>query len=255
MFRPRRVRQHHWGGDGTIGIPDSVRTILTYTELLAPATTLGNLYSYQYRGNSVFDPNYTGAGSQPVYYDNWANMYTSYVVLSSRIKLELMALGAGTAPVLAGVFPAYNTSLGTGAVDCASNRYAKSVSTGTSGNAVRLVLDSSMSTAQMFGVPESAILMDDQYSGAAGNPAAAQTWYWTVFAQAESGTSTMSGNIRVTIEYDVKFFDPVVVNLSATRRPREEASGAAAAAAAAAPPSAALTSAALAEFIAALKRD
>ncbi len=226
-FRPQRVKEHHWGGDGTVGVPDSVRVTLRYNEILAPATTLGSLYSYQYRGNSVFDPNYTGTGVQPAYYDQWSNMYTSYVVLSSRIKLEFVALVAGSAPCLAGVYPAYNTSLGTAAVDCASNRYAKSATTGQAGNIVRVDLSDSMSTAQMFGVDPLAVITDDGYSGSGGNPSAAATWYWTIFAQAESGTSTMSGNIRVTIEYDVKFFDPVVINLSAVRTPTSRGGAAA----------------------------
>lgn len=234
FYKPKSVKEHHWGGDGTVGVPDSVRVRLVYNTLLAPATTLGSLYAYQFRGNSVFDPDYTSAGAQPIYYDQWSNMYTSYVVLSSHIRVEFVSLIAGSAPCLAGVFPAYNTSTGTAAIDCASNRYAKSLSTGSQGNAVRSVVSCNMSTAQMFGIDPVAVVTDDAYSGAGGNPATAQTWFWTVFAQAESGTSTMSGNIRVQLEYDVKFFDPVVVNLSSTRRLTPKDSGAAAAAAAAA---------------------
>lgn len=246
--------RHNWGGDGTVGCPDSVRVILRYNELLAPATTLGGLYTYQYRGNSVFDPNYTGGGAQPSYYDNWANMYNSFVVLSSRITCEFVSMIAGTAPLLAGIYPAYNTSVGTAAIDCASMRYAKSASTASQGSAIRTTIVNDMSTAQMFGIPESAVVEDDAYSGSASNPASAQTWYWTVFAQAESGTSTISGNIRVCIEYDVKFFDPVVMNLSATKRAEVQsapAEGVASAAAAAGP---VLTSTQLAAFLDALGR-
>jgi len=175
----------------------------------------------------VFDPNYTGAGAQPSYFDNWANMCNSYVVLSSRIKLEIMTSTAAAAGfVMTGVFPAYNTAVPTAAVDGSSMRYAKAVSTIAVGNAVKDKLDSSMSTAQMFGVRQQAVVDDDLYSAVVStNPAAAQTWYWTIFCQVESGTATLSGTIRVVLEYDVKFFDPAVVNLSTTRRltpkPRE----------------------------------
>lgn len=217
-FHPSRAREHHWGGDGTVGIPDSIRTILRITGTIAPATTLGNLYSYQFRGNSCYDPDYTGTGAQPTYFDNYMNMYNSYVVLSSKLRLEVINVTSNNNPVLVGAYPAYNTSLGTTALDCASMRYASALSSVNSGNAVKSTLSLSMSTAQQFGIPEEAVITDDLYSGTGtSSPAAAQTWYWTVFAQAEAGTSTLSGVIRWTIDYDVKFFDPVVANLSATR--------------------------------------
>ncbi len=252
IYKAPAVLRHHWGGDGTVGVPDSVRVILRYNEILTPSATLGSLYSYQFRGNSVFDPNYTGAGAQPTYYDNWANMYNSFVVLSSRIKVEFVSLAAGTAPCLAGVYPAYNTSVGTAAIDCASMRYAKALSTASQGSAIRTIIKSNMSTAQMFGIPESAVLADDAYSGSAGNPASAQTWYWTVFLQAESGTSTTTGNVRISLEYDVKFFDPVVANLSVARRRVTETPPAVDAAAAASAPT--LTAAQLQAFVDSLGR-
>jgi len=190
--------------------------LLRYTQILTPTTTLGNLYSQQFRGNSVYDPDLTGAGAQPSYFDNWANMYNSYVVLSSRIVLESM-ITSGTNPVMVGVFPAYNTSVPSTQLDCASMRYARSRSNVAVGNAYKVLIPSSMSTAQMFGIPTEAVVMDDLYSAIVStNPASAQTWYWTVFAQAETGTTTLSGVIRVCIEYDVKFFDPAVVNQSLT---------------------------------------
>lgn len=236
-FHPVRAREHHWGGDGTVGIPDSIRTILRITGTLAPSTTLGGLFSYQFRGNSVYDPDYTGSGSQPTYFDNYSNMYNSFVVLSSRVRLEAVNLAASTYPVLFGIYPAYNTSVGTTALDCAAMRYSKSASAFSSGNAVKTTVLSSMSTAQQFGIPELAVVMDDLYSGSGTtNPATAQTWYWTVFAQAEAGSGTLTGLIRWTIEYDVKFYDPVVANLSATPRPIGQAQSGALAASPAANP-------------------
>jgi hypothetical protein len=189
----------------------------------APVTTLGSLFTYQFRGNSVFDPDLTGAGSQPSYFDNWANLYNSYVVLSSRIRIEVFGstTGASPAPVLAGVFPAYNTATPTTALDGAAMRYSKSVSTSSAGgNAYKALLTNAMSTAQQFGISDDAVVFDDLYSATVtANPAAAQTWYWTVFAQVQSGSTTLQMYLRISLEYDVKFFDPVVVNLSAKRAP------------------------------------
>jgi hypothetical protein len=76
-----------------------------------------------------------------------------------------------------------------------------------------------MSTAQMFGIPESAVVCDDLYSAAVTtNPAAAQTWYWAIAQQNIANATTLGSLIRVRLEYDVKFFDPMNISLSATRR-------------------------------------
>ncbi len=216
---PRSLPERAWGNDGTVGCPDSVRLILRYGMMTTASTTLGNLYSYQFRGNSVFDPDYTGGGAQPNYYDNWSQMYNSYVVLSSKIKIEVLNLTA-TNPVLVGVYPAYNTALAASISDLVGMRYAQAKSIMGTGNAVKATLTSSMSTAQIFGIPELAVTADDLYSSVVTtNPASAQQWYWTILAQDESGTTTLNLQLRVVLEYDVKFFDPAVVNLSATRRP------------------------------------
>jgi hypothetical protein len=229
-FRPiAGVKERHWGGDGTVGVPDSVRVLLRYQTEFTPNTTLGGQFAYQFRGNSVFDPDYTGAGAQPSYFDNWANMYNSYVVLSSRIRIEVMGStgGAGPAPALSAVYPAYNTALSTTALDAAAMRYAVSCSTSSvGGNAYKKVLNNAMSTAQQFGISEDAVVEDDLYSATVTtNPAAAQQWYWTYVAQVESGTTTLAMFCRAMLEYDVKFFDPVVVNLSATRHVKPKTPG------------------------------
>lgn len=231
-FKPRSQRETMWYDPSVIGIPDRIRTKLRYQMTTTATTTLGSLFTYQFRGNSVYDPDLTGAGAQPTYYDNMANMYNSYVVLSSRVWLE--ALNVAAAPVLVGVFPAYNTSVGSTALDCAAMRYAVSKSLYGAGNAVKAVLTASQSTAQQFGVRPEAVVDDDGYSGAAGNPSSAATWYWTVFAQNETGTTTLNLTLRMYIEYDVIFFDPVVMNLSAARHSVTPASSSASAAASAA---------------------
>lgn len=197
-----------------------MRVKLRYSEILEPATTLGSLYTYIYRGNSVYDPNYTGSGGQPPFFDGWAGMYNSYVVLSSRLVAECMTSGSTTDFILNVVSPSFTTSPATDALSAASWRYATSASTIIFGNAVKKTLSSSMSTCQMFGVQPQAILVDDLYSALiSANPASAQTWYWHVNVQNQTGTTTITGAIRISIEYDVKFFDPYQTNLSSTRLP------------------------------------
>jgi len=211
------ARSHDWGGDGTLVAPDSVRVLLPYTTVLLPTTTLGSLYTYQFRGNSVFDPDLTGAGSQPNGFDQWSAFYNSYVVLSSHIEVETIAASGYSAQTA--IVPSYNTGVLTSSTDAAGARYACSKLSTGSGNGMIVKLLSSMSTSQMFGIADRAVVDDDLYSAVVStNPASAQTWYWTVYHQNVSNTTTLSSCLRIRLVYDVKFFDPVQLNLSAVRK-------------------------------------
>lgn len=198
--------------------PDSVRVKLPFTQVLSPGTTSGGLYVYQYRANSCFDPDYTGIGLQPNGYDQWSQFYNEYVVLSSEVIVEYVASGAYVGELV--VVPAFNAATPANTKEATGWRFAKSVMGVPSGNATYHKLVSKMSTATMCGVPPASILLDTTDWGASvsANPANLNTWYWDIFLQNVSSSTTLGDYLRVTIVYDVKFFAPVQQAFSATRR-------------------------------------
>ena len=55
-----------------------------------PAASAGGVTrQYNYVANSMFDPNSTGVGHQPLFRDEMAAVYTKYTVISSYIKVTL----------------------------------------------------------------------------------------------------------------------------------------------------------------------
>lgn len=71
----------------TLGFPNRMRAKLRYSEngLQIAAGTAGFAGTYYFRCNSLYDPNNTGLGHQPLAFDEYANLYTHYRVLSARI--------------------------------------------------------------------------------------------------------------------------------------------------------------------------
>lgn len=72
------------------------------TQQWAPALTADVL---QWRGNSLYDPDYTGAGHQPLYFDQTVNasvsgFYTKAEVLFYRLTVELVNTSAASNEVL-----------------------------------------------------------------------------------------------------------------------------------------------------------
>jgi len=68
---------------------------MCYTEYLGLSSTAGQLY--QWRLNSLFDPNYTGTGNQPAFFDNLKAIYTTYCVTKAAITIEAINLSTSGA--------------------------------------------------------------------------------------------------------------------------------------------------------------
>lgn len=88
------------GGLG--GFAKATMVKLRYAEEFSLDATAGSLTYYAFRANSIFDPNYTGTGHQPMNFDAWALIYNHYTVLSS--KVTLYAINETNANITPGYF-------------------------------------------------------------------------------------------------------------------------------------------------------
>jgi len=84
-------------GQGFVsGMPKMRRVHQRYAETVSVTSTVGVLGTYQFRANSPYDPNYSGAGHQPMGFDQMAALYNHYVVLKSKIRVNIVDAGSGT---------------------------------------------------------------------------------------------------------------------------------------------------------------
>lgn len=79
-------------------VPDTIIVSMRYndTVLIDPAAA-GISNSHVFRANSIFDPDYTGAGHQPLGRDQWYEFYRHYCVEKSSIVARFIAQGATAA--------------------------------------------------------------------------------------------------------------------------------------------------------------
>jgi len=74
--------------------PRQLITEFTYSENIVITSTVGAPFNYLFSGNSLFDPNVTGTGTQPRFFDtlcganNTSAPYQSYRVLWSKFEVE-----------------------------------------------------------------------------------------------------------------------------------------------------------------------
>ena len=79
------------------GFPPVLLTKLRYAESYALTVTSGSIAKQVNSLNSIFDPDQTGSGHQPMYRDQYAVIYDQYAVVSSKIKVTYVSLFTGTA--------------------------------------------------------------------------------------------------------------------------------------------------------------
>lgn len=61
---------------------------LKYCDQYTITSLAGTMASYEWRANSIFDPDYTSGGHQPMFRDIYAGLYNKYRVLSSKITVK-----------------------------------------------------------------------------------------------------------------------------------------------------------------------
>lgn len=68
--------------------PDSKLVKHIYCDnIQLPAAAVGTKSLYQFRCNSLYDPDYTGVGHQPMYFDEMAAKYFKYQVVKASIRV------------------------------------------------------------------------------------------------------------------------------------------------------------------------
>lgn len=158
-------------------------------------------------GNSAYDPDWTAVGQQPEGFDEWMAFYEEYTVLKSTMSVKFLTASdqpsanvfeiaiaprAGTASVL----------VATGLDNLRSTPY--SVHDEIAGPFYPKTYFASMSTAKIYGKPESAITAEDTYSGTnAADPA--QEWTWQVAAKPVDGATSITVYAYVTMKFSCLF--------------------------------------------------
>lgn len=192
-------------------IPDRIRVSLPYSINGVPmGNNVGTLTSYLFRGNSVYDPDYTGAGHQPLGYDQLSALYEAYQVIGSSIVARFFSTLATNSLNQAqiGIFPSMDVTAPPLADQCQEQPYCKwkqaHLTTGT--NTACSVFNK-MTSARMAG--KTIDLNSDEYYGALTNANPSVTWYWNVFAEQadQTGGDTSPGwYASIKLVYDVIFF-------------------------------------------------
>lgn len=153
-------------------IPDEAIVKMIYCDSVT-RTVAGGLDDYLLNLNSIFDPDSTGAGHQPLGRDEWATFYGKYHVLSCSWDVWYSDNAPANIGSLVTIFP---SNSGTSAVGLGAQEQARGVTkvvTGVNtavGDApVPIHFKGSMDLHTLTGVPKATYANREQYGAAFGS--------------------------------------------------------------------------------------
>jgi len=155
--------------------------------------------------NSAFDPNNSGTGHQPSFYDTFAGVYSRYFVRAFKVELEIVNQLATIAIDAVCVYS--DQAMTSNPVDVLSeSKYAKWTTVGlnSSGQAVRRISMPWMTTMKLMGQPGPEA-DDNMYAGTGASPADL-AWCTTKLA-AVDGATTMTAIVKTSIFMEIIFKD------------------------------------------------
>lgn len=186
-------------GQRTFGFPNSIITKLRYVDLITLTSTAGSLATNNYLANSIYDPNSTGVGHQPLYHDQYAAIYDQYVVLGSKITVHFQPYQVDQAWIFGIVGDDDVTISTTTETRMEQNNSVWTIS-GTNDSGP-VVLSQTFSPLRDFGVDAK----DDGASQTAVGSNPTEQIVFAVWAQELNTALTGTAYLAVDIEYTVKF--------------------------------------------------
>jgi hypothetical protein len=86
-----------------LGFPAQQKVKLIYADKVTLTGASGLIENYQFRLNSLYDPDLTSTGHQPFGFDQWALFYESYVVTKATYEVYCQP-STGSTPVLVSAY-------------------------------------------------------------------------------------------------------------------------------------------------------
>lgn len=187
-------------------VPDSKIVRHRYVDYVTLDTSSGTSDRNIYRANSMFDPNQTGIGSQPLGFDQWSVFYDHYTVLGSKCTAQfLSSSGSGvTGTSIVGVILTDNSlSLPTPTAIMEQNNSNWKVMTALTAQQ-KATVSSYYSPKKFFGLTD--IGDNRALIGASTNANPVEDAYFSVYTAAINGVADSAlVSVIVTIEFTVMY--------------------------------------------------
>lgn len=185
-------------GHRIFGFPNSIITKIRYCDSYKVTGALGARGLKVFSANGIYDPDLSGVGHQPMFHDNYFNLYDQYVVIGSKITVTYAPVSS-TVPALIGITGNDDSSVPVNVLACMESNNAVSTLLGTTGSQP-MTLTATFEPLEMFGVDAK----DDGSSSTQFGNNPTELWCWGAWVAAYDGESNVDVALKVEIEYTIK---------------------------------------------------
>lgn len=181
-------------------VPGKLKVRLRYNTTINLAPAAGTVANYLFRANSIFKPDFTGAGHQPIGHDQWASFYNRYRVYKCTIVVTALNGQSG----IVGLTQDATTVV---SVDFDSVLEQKTTRMCQLYGPSETRSVSNVWTDDRFGKG-----ISDSSSSMGSNPG--ETEYFRVFYRMANTTVSSNADFLISLTYDVELTEPVELNQS-----------------------------------------
>lgn len=196
----------------TTVIPDRMFVKLKYADVISrvPGATIDN---YVFRGNSLFDPDFTGTGHQPFGYDQWASANQFYQRYRVHAAKAIYKINNDTATgLICSVYPSLQStsiSIMSNALETPRARFKTCGE--NAGQSITTLSTGLNYTKAVAGMPS--ISQDDLFTSLYTTSPSRQ-WYYVFTASSTDGVTNAVYQFSVQLTYFVEFFDRTQIGQS-----------------------------------------
>jgi hypothetical protein len=184
-----------------IGLPDELHCTLQYAVQQTFTSTTGGSSLQDFRGGDCYDPDATGAGTQPAWFDSLSTIYKYGCVKASRIVANCKSLTSTVPGTIIGA-PVNDQA----ELDASLLTNPMAAEAMLTLNQAQFTFDMSMKSNDMVGLKnfEQYRASVNHWFSASGSPS--YNWYWRMAYRSTDGSSTSTLYVDTRIYYDVVFF-------------------------------------------------
>lgn len=205
----RRNRRNYVSKVYRMPFARSTITTLRYVQRIElDPGALGTTDWHTFRMNSIFDPDYTSTGHQPMGHDQYATLYHRYLVLGAKMTVQFVTTGTtvGTGGNIVGLRFDKDATASADIIDTIEHSDTKyRVLSSSESSAGKVTITQNFSTKKFFAVKR----YDQDHSAIMSNNPARLAYCHMFCGPLETGIDTSKVACLVTINYLVKFSEPI----------------------------------------------
>lgn len=180
------------------GFPKTVEcTHLYHDNVPLLQSNTGAVGRYVFSCNGMYDPDYTGTGHQPYYFDQLSAIYNHYTVIGSKIKVSVVGAASTTAAFRVSLTQGDDTVITNSTINGQAEQSSGSIIIVPSDCGEAKILYNSFSTKKTFG---GNALSNDNLQGTSGANPSEQT-FWIISLQAMDQLASVNVAFDVHISY------------------------------------------------------